>query len=248
MFAAPSFVRSPEGEIVGYHGTTLSSARSIVERKVSPDYWKASNNQHDWLGPGAYFFQDAPIRALLFAEKRSEQFTTPQSPSDPPAVIRARFKLGCCLDLLDAAAATYVRLVHKLMKRDGLSLPSQLEMKPRVDPRERIKIGPGRFRGVDPGIRHLLDREAIRKTVLILKQYENITVNSVRCAFIDGHPLYPTSWIFDLSHVQVCVREPRRCILDTPQILDTEAIVRHRNSVNENIDTMHRHFGGDVEL
>src|SRR6266508_6179823 len=118
MLQPPAFAHPPEQEIVGYHGTTFSKALSIINREISVDYWRKSDNEYDWLGPGAYFFQDAPIRALLFAERRADQLEKMQGVSDKPAVVRARFRLGTCLDLLDASAATYIRFVHELMRRE----------------------------------------------------------------------------------------------------------------------------------
>jgi hypothetical protein len=44
---------------IGYHGTNVQAAQRILSSG-----FQVSRNEYDWLGDGAYFFQDAPARAL----------------------------------------------------------------------------------------------------------------------------------------------------------------------------------------
>ncbi|HEU0302829.1 MAG TPA: hypothetical protein VFR37_25430 [Longimicrobium sp.] len=44
---------------IGFRGTSVQPARRILSTGFEP-----SRNEYDWLGDGAYFFQDAPARAL----------------------------------------------------------------------------------------------------------------------------------------------------------------------------------------
>jgi hypothetical protein len=48
----------------GYHGTSRNAAEMIVS-----EGWKLSQNEYDWLGDGVYFWQDAPHRALEWAQQ-----------------------------------------------------------------------------------------------------------------------------------------------------------------------------------
>ncbi len=73
--------------VIGYHGTSVRAARSILRRG-----FRLSRNEYDWLGDGVYFFQDAPARARDWA--------TVGFGSDA-AVIRSVIRLEDCMDLLD---------------------------------------------------------------------------------------------------------------------------------------------------
>ncbi|HEU4883856.1 MAG TPA: hypothetical protein VFT45_16470 [Longimicrobium sp.] len=48
---------------IGYHGTSAEAARRILSSG-----FEISRNEYDWLGDGAYFFQDAPLRAREWAK------------------------------------------------------------------------------------------------------------------------------------------------------------------------------------
>lgn len=50
---------------IGFHGTSTRAAERILASG-----FQISRNEYDWLGDGAYFFQDAPERALEWARAR----------------------------------------------------------------------------------------------------------------------------------------------------------------------------------
>lgn len=50
---------------IGFHGTSAGAAQRILSTG-----FEISRNEYDWLGDGAYFFQDAPVRALEWARQR----------------------------------------------------------------------------------------------------------------------------------------------------------------------------------
>ena len=159
--------------VVGYHGTSGADAARILAVGFT-----ASRNDYDWLGDGAYFFQDAPARAREWARRRF--------PTDP-AVVAAEIDLDGCIDLLDirwnaVIRESYATLV-KLLVRDGLPVPRQT-------------VGA-----------HRLDREVIEQTVGVLAS-AGVAVRSVRASFQEGKPLYPGSALYDESHVQIAVRHP----------------------------------------
>lgn len=43
--------------VIGYHGTTLTAAKKIVDEKN----FTLSTNEHDWLGYGAYFSSSVAV-------------------------------------------------------------------------------------------------------------------------------------------------------------------------------------------
>lgn len=55
--------------------------------------FEISKNNHDWLGYGVYFFEDAPSRAAAWAKKKHKD--------KPHSVVEAVIELRDCLDLTD---------------------------------------------------------------------------------------------------------------------------------------------------
>jgi len=50
---------------IGFHGTSIEAARRILSSG-----FEVSRNEYDWLGDGAFFFQDVEARALDWARAR----------------------------------------------------------------------------------------------------------------------------------------------------------------------------------
>lgn len=158
---------------IGFHGTSEEAARRILSSG-----FEISRNEYDWLGDGAYFFQDAPARALEWARQRF---------GHDAAVIGAEIDLDDCIDLLDvkwhtAVQESYADLLRRL-KSNALPVPRQT-------------------RGA-----HRLDRVVINRTAAVL-QSNGIQVRTVRAAFSEGVPLFPGSALWSRSHVQIAVRDP----------------------------------------
>jgi hypothetical protein len=156
---------------IGYHGTSAGAAQRILSSG-----FEISRNEYDWLGDGAYFFQDAPARALEWARNRF---------GDAAAVVGAEIDLANCIDLLDLpwhleVARAYPRLVAAL-KQSGHPLPRQTAGAHRVD------------RSL---MNYLIDRLMDR----------GITASSVRAAFAEGEPAFPGSALLNRAHVQIAVR------------------------------------------
>ena len=108
--------------LLGYHGTSTSASSRILSEGFTP-----SANEYDWLGDGVYFFQDAPHRAMEWAEQRF----------DEPSVIRAHISLDGCMDLLDIEWFSFLNDAFDeylaRAKRLGLSLPIQTPGAHRLD-------------------------------------------------------------------------------------------------------------------
>ncbi len=87
---------------IGYHGTSKSAVDSILDYNLIQ-----SDNPYDWLGIGFYFFQDAPVRAKIWAVERKTE----------PAVIGAVISLENCIDLLDIDWWDTLTKSHDFIKR-----------------------------------------------------------------------------------------------------------------------------------
>lgn len=157
---------------IGYHGTSAGAAQRILSAK-----FEISRNEYDWLGDGAYFFQDAPARALEWARRRF---------GDDAAVVGAEIDLNDGIDFLDVRWYEEVRRAYRryraLLEQEGSRLPRQT-------------------RGA-----HRLDRHVVNYLVVVLLD-RGLRVRSVRAAFGEGEPAFPGSALLDRSHVQIAVRD-----------------------------------------
>ena len=157
---------------IGFHGTSVERAERILVHG-----FQISRNDYDWLGDGAYFFQDGKARAREWAR---EHF------GDEAAVVGAEIDLDGCIDLLDIAWERVLTNAHarylEHLARAGAPLPLQTRGAHRLD-------------------RHVLNYLAGRMAE------DGITVRSVRPAFAEGQPLYPGSALLSRSHVQIAVRD-----------------------------------------
>jgi hypothetical protein len=158
----------------------------------------ASDNDYDWLGTGIYFFQDAPIRA--------KQWATQQHPNDP-AVICAIIQLENCIDLFDVG---WQPLLKSLYNPFVESWRSTNQPFPRQDP-ERSKA-------------HRLDCSFLNYSIELLSR-QNLMIESVRAAFMEGERLFPDSAIFDLTHVQIAIRNPS--LIRTIELVEISGVIKN---------------------
>ncbi|MGZ8369795.1 MAG: hypothetical protein ACXWVH_01940, partial [Caulobacteraceae bacterium] len=104
--------------VLGFHGCD----DEIAKRLVAGEDFKPSDRPYDWLGPGAYFWESDPNRALEWAQERFGPRSTKQ-----PAVVGAVIDLGNCLDLTTRVhidlLATYYRLFKAEQERLGEPMP-----------------------------------------------------------------------------------------------------------------------------
>jgi hypothetical protein len=159
--------------VTGYHGTSLEAAEKIIRE----GRFTSSANEYDWLGDGAYFFQDAPRRAFEWSQRRF---------GPAAAVVGVVVDLVDCMDFLDIRWCSLLAEAHdQFVKRF----------------KEAKRLLPRQSAGA-----HRLDRAVINYCVGVLLE-QGILIRSVRAAFLEGKPLYPNSAIFDRAHVQVAVRD-----------------------------------------
>lgn len=87
----------------------------------------ASENSWDWLGPGIYFWEQNPGRALEYAIECSTRKQKNKIPIKTPFVIGAIIELGNCLNLLEPGSIDIVKRAHSALKatykKSGEKLP-----------------------------------------------------------------------------------------------------------------------------
>jgi hypothetical protein len=174
--------------IIGYHGCTERFAKQLLLGTKPLSEWQPSANDWDWLGDGIYFWEHAPERALRWAQERY------RTRRQRPAVLGAYIQLGRCFDLLNEAITallgdTYARLVQAFEAEDR-ALPQN--------------------RGREGKLREL-DCLVVNTCIKEMRQH-GTEYDTVRAAFLEGEPVYPTAAFSRESHIQVAVRNPA-CIL-----------------------------------
>jgi hypothetical protein len=184
--------------ITGYHGTSRTNANRILAKL---DSFKPSANDGDWLGYGVYFWEDAPVRAKIWAQHRF--------PLEPIEVLSASVDLTFSLDLFDVTTHRELRRAYvdfvDFEYRSGLRT---------TQPELRVEVGRA-FTSDDRTSNPLLrkpvhnyrDRAFIDWYISVLKA-RKYNVTSVRGVFLSGHAVCRDSYLFDWSHSQISVIDP----------------------------------------
>lgn len=201
-----------------FHGTTLQVAKEIVSRR----HFLITKKNYHWLGPGAYFFQDAPFRAWAWAVELCTKY-----PAEKPAVVVVDVQMKQCLDLLDIvhwplieeSYREYTRIYGPKAKTQERPVISRHDGKkfPLFSNKELDRKSGANF----------LDNDVIKLAIMKYEQKTGKTVNLVRAAFIEGRELYESSFFYSHYHIQVAVInneaasfEEASSLLDNPRILD----------------------------
>jgi hypothetical protein len=178
--------------IVGYHGTRLSVALEIVNRRRG---FQLSRNRDDWLGHGIYFWEYAPQQALWWAMRRKKR----QNWGEPIAILGSMIRLGFCFDLLDPYNVKYLTEIHEgyveARKATGQAIPRNANH------------------------HKYLDCAVFQYAYAVIDHDETIkqSVDSSRAVYVptdEDKRIWTRSWISRGAHIQVCVRNPA-CILGT---------------------------------
>lgn len=91
------------------------------------DELRPSNNSWDWLGPGIYFWEQNPSRALTYAEEAARQQQKFNGRIKTPFVVGAIITLGECLDLMELNSISIVKKAHddlvRMLQESGDKMP-----------------------------------------------------------------------------------------------------------------------------
>jgi len=178
--------------VLGYHGCDADIARRAVLEGVNII---KSDKDYDWLGPGAYFWESDPQRALEWAEWKVSRgyFKT-------AAVVGAVIDLRNCLDLVAREDIELLRAAHrsfvKIQKRSGLPVPKNKNPRGASD---------------NDRVLRFLDCAVLRHLHSILDDKNDLEsgltpFDTVRGMFVEGGRAYSGSGLYRKSHVQIAVR------------------------------------------
>ena len=165
---------------MAYHGCSIETAQIVL----GGSEFLVRENSYDWLGPGVYFWENDPIRALQWA-------SLPERKIERPTLVGAVIDLGRCLDLttqegIGALRDAYAGLVelHALTEEP---LPKNVGS-------EKGK------RNLDCAVIKHLHRA--RNRIAPNEPYQ-----TVRALFVEGEVVYEGAGFHDRTHVQVCVAD-----------------------------------------
>ena len=155
-----------------------------------------SEREHDWLGPGIYFWEHGPQRAYDWAV--DESLRDPRK-IQVPAVLGAYINLGQCFDLLDTANTGLLAAMYPEFRRftleSGKAMPINKPAPGKTDPDKVLRF-------LDCAlIKYTLDKLAAKGSVY----------QTVRGVFVEGGEAFPGAGIMLKSHIQISVRDPN-CI------------------------------------
>jgi hypothetical protein len=180
--------------VLGYHGCD----REIGERILSGGgHLRASENDYDWLGSGIYFWEDNPKRAMEWAEFVKANPKLSRAQIRDPFVIGAIINPGNCLDLMEADS---IRIVEESYQRFAMVLKAaSLPL-----PKNQRKGGEWAVRRLDCAVLNYVHTFGVASG--------KPEFDTVRAAFEEGEPLYPTAGFHRRTHIQLCVRNTAQII------------------------------------
>ncbi|MDX8540778.1 hypothetical protein RFM23_24490 [Mesorhizobium abyssinicae] len=153
--------------------------------------FKLIPREGSWLGTGFYLFYRAPGRAAEWAG-RVTQRRSRGTPGITAAVIECEVDLANTINLLDSADGHWDAL--KRLAANTMSTPRQLGPQAMVADPSNPKL----YRNVD-------DNDLVNAYVQILRRQRPVA--SIMAAFIEGTPVFSTSWLYDHSHLCISVLE-----------------------------------------
>ncbi|MHA4807244.1 hypothetical protein ACX0G9_04035 [Flavitalea flava] len=178
------------GLLIGFHGCEETILNDIVSGK---SILKTSENGHDWLGTGCYFWENNYERALDFAQNPpgKKKFKS-------PAVLGATIDLQFCLDLLDTSYLRLVKNSYYSLSFSASTLDQELPINRPIKNSKDLLI-----RELDCAV---IENLHLKRIETKLK-----TFDSVRGVFVEGQELYPGAGFHEKNHIQICIRNPN-CI------------------------------------
>ena len=168
--------------VLAYHGCDRAFGESLLSGNKS---FNLSDNDYDWLGPGVYFWESNPYRALEFAREKMKRGEGVRK----PFVVGAVIDLGLCLDLTTKNSLENLKDAHRSLLS---AIPAG---------------GPLPVNGPE-NWRRRLDCAVIRVLHRILRDSNDDTIDTVRGIFTEGDPIYPGSAFLEKTHVQIAVVNP----------------------------------------
>lgn len=169
-------------QVMGFHSCDREVGLKVLNGKAQ---LKPSTNIWDWLGDGIYFWEQNPERALQYAIESSKNLQFNKTPIKTPFVIGAIIELGNCLNLVEPE--------------------SLLILKKAYDDIARIYAEAGKPLPVNDKNNRKLDAAVFKHLHKSRENNPHLKYDTIRCAFVEGDPIYPTANFSSRLHIQICV-------------------------------------------
>jgi hypothetical protein len=172
-------------QITGFH----SCERELGMRLLNgSDQLRPSDNPWDWLGPGIYFWEQNPQRALAYAEEAAMTNQKFSGRIKTPFVIGAIIELGNCLNLIEPNSINIVKEAYAnllgVVRDSGEKMPVNRDANRRLDC-------------------------AVIKYVHESNKKMGVTAyDTIRSPFQEGGPIYEGANFTDRLHIEICVLNP----------------------------------------
>lgn len=184
--------------VLAYHGCDRKIGERILAGKEDV---RSSANLYDWLGHGAYFWENSHARAVQWARHVKDHPGVSKTRINRPFAVGAIIDPGHCLDLTTHEAIEPMRSAYNALRENmetlGLPLPQN---------------EPGHSADADL-VRRKLDCAVINLLHSIRQSRDELPFDTVRYPFSEGNPLFPGSKILENTHIQWCVRDPAKSLL-----------------------------------
>ncbi|MDR3693022.1 hypothetical protein [Mucilaginibacter sp.] len=171
--------------VIGFHSCDIQVGLKFLngETDLIP-----SQNDWDWLGPGSYFWEQDPSRALQYATENSQGKQKNKKAAKIPFVIGSIIELGNCLNLVESTSLNILTESYNNLKntmdKSGLPMP------------------------MNKGNNRSLDCAVIKYIHQANKDAGKPAYDTIRCAFPEGEEAFPGSMITSRLHIQLCVCNP----------------------------------------
>lgn len=167
-------------QITGFHSCDREVGLKILNGE---DDFKPSDNPWDWLGPGVYFWEQNPGRALAYAIEVATGNQKNNGSIKTPFVIGAIIELGNCLNLVEPTSINTVKQAHdslvEMFKKTGEKMPK------------------------NKGANRMLDCAVIKTVHETNKRKGLQEYDTIRSAFIEGNQIYPGSNFYERLHIEI---------------------------------------------
>jgi hypothetical protein len=169
-------------QIIGFHSCDREIGLKILngEEGIMP-----SNNPWDWLGPGAYFWEQNPYRALDYAIECAQGDQKFAGKIKTPFIIGAIIELGNCLNLIEPNSINIVKSAYTNLKATI------------HDAGNKMPVNKDANRALDCAVIKYVHASNILTDI---PPYDTI-----RSPFQEGGTIYEGANFTDRLHIEICV-------------------------------------------
>lgn len=189
---------NPGGTVLAYHGCDREVGERVLAGEVEI---QPSTNDYDWLGSGVYFWEGSATRALHWAGFLKKNPNSSRGKIEEPFVVGAIISPGRCLDLTEADSLEILRAAYaeyvQVMETFHAPLPKNL----------------AGYEGDRDLVKRHLDCAVINYLHDYCAKVGEPPFDTIRCPFFEGEPLFPGSNVAARTHLQWCIRDPKKSIL-----------------------------------